>query len=95
MGYGAGPVNPGHTHRYGGVTTFDFGHIHRYGGVSSAAFGGVDAHTHTLSGTTTFDDGHEHSYSVVTGPGIFAGPGPHVHRYFGITAPAGNDVLQY
>jgi len=109
MGYGTGPVNRGHSHRYGGVTTFNFGHIHRYGGTSSVNYGGVDAHTHTLSGTTTLDSGHVHNYFVVTGPGIYAGPGrhvhryygvttangrgPHVHRYSGITAPAENDRL--
>ncbi|MBM7855545.1 hypothetical protein JOC37_001942 [Desulfohalotomaculum tongense] len=105
--YGIG----GHVHFYYGPTSFNLGHIHRYSGISSRNFGGVDAHAHYLTGTTTFNNRHTHYYQVVTGPGIPAGRGYHVHRYYGITwfngirphthyyggitAPAPNDRYYY
>ncbi len=101
----------GHVHSYYGITSFDFGHVHYFRGTSSRNYGGVDYHTHVLAGRTTFDQGHTHFYRVITGPGIPAGYGYHIHPYFvvtstngrvphvhlisGYTAPAPNDRYYY
>jgi len=91
VGYGIDtrPATRGHAHNYSGKTSFNFGHTHSYRGTSSVAYGGVDRHTHKLNGTTTLEDGHVHNYNIVTGPGISAGPGFHVHRYVGVTTANG------